>query len=73
VVVKPQSDITSVHVSSEAPRAQRIKLNFDGASKGNRRPADGGRILRNHFGGWVQGFQPTMGLVHQLKPNYRLG
>ncbi|KAJ8430823.1 hypothetical protein Cgig2_034150 [Carnegiea gigantea] len=50
-----------------APREDWIKLNIDGASKGNPGPSGGGGIFRDHYGNWIKAFACNFGWCTSVK------
>ena len=44
-----------------------LKLNIDGAVKGNPGPAGGGGLLRDHRGNWINGFSANLGWCSYVK------
>ena len=52
-----------------APVEGWVKLNVDGASKGNPGIAGGG-VLRDHYGNWIQGFACNLGWCSSVKAEF---
>ena len=58
----PIGSITTESLIQWTPPPERwIKLNVDGASKGNPGTAGAGGILRGHYGNWIKGFTLNLG------------
>ncbi|KAJ8421529.1 hypothetical protein Cgig2_033903 [Carnegiea gigantea] len=43
------------------PAKGRVKLNIDGALKGNPRPIGGGGVIGDHYSNWTRGFASNLG------------
>lgn len=56
---KPKRQL--VHIKWLPPPSEYWKLNTDGSSQGNPGKAGAGGIIRNSDGGWVKGFQQSIG------------
>ena len=49
------------------PPVGRVKLNLDGASRGNPGPAGCGGVFREHLGKWLAGFSVNLGVCTSIK------
>ena len=58
---------TEILISWKPPLENWIKLNVDGASKGNPGLAGGGGVLRSHRGDWIKGFAANFGVCSSMK------
>ena len=58
---------TEIFMRWEPPLENWIKLNVDGASKGNPGLAGGGGALRTHKGDWIKGFAANFGICSSVK------
>lgn len=50
-----------------APKEDWIKLNVDGASKGNLGVAGGGGVFRDHYGNWIKAFACYLGWCTSIR------
>ncbi|KAH9322708.1 hypothetical protein KI387_017347 [Taxus chinensis] len=58
----PQASFPSIIIKWSKPERGRVKLNFDGASKGNPGLARGGGIIRDHDGDWILAYAGPLGI-----------